>query len=416
MPTPRCQSFIASSGSTGVLALLTLSLLSQQAAADFFYPDFEEVAGLRFNGAAAITDCSDATNYNYTTLDDANDANPDTETRRVYEEGTDTATVSTIVTADTQQEVANVSRYKAVFPHRSSASPAIRVPCPKRLRLTPSRPSRAGSVMRLEPVPILNGFEVGFAFQVTDHSLACTQVRDRAFSLRTYQSCAVNGGDGLAFVLHNDANMSAALGAPASGMGYAGLRNALAVELDSWYNAEPGVDDLIFDHVAVQVSPPGPLADASGAASGSVGGAGRDRDPVVTEGVVSRVGPMRRAALADGRVHRVKVAYWPFLKFDLLPRFTASSSLTPFLVDDGEQWRIGTLAVWVDDLSPAAPLLAMPINLNSVLQLPTGQAFIGFTAATGRAWQKHDILDWYWCELPDCPQMQGDRVTYTSAA
>lgn len=25
------------------------------------------------------------------------------------------------------------------------------------------------------------------------------------------------------------------------------------------------------------------------------------------------------------------------------------------------------------------------------------QAFVGFTAGTGRSWAKHDILAWYWC-------------------
>ena len=25
------------------------------------------------------------------------------------------------------------------------------------------------------------------------------------------------------------------------------------------------------------------------------------------------------------------------------------------------------------------------------------QAYVGFTAATGRSWAKHDVLSWYWC-------------------
>jgi hypothetical protein len=371
-------------------------------AADFFYRDFGELAGLRFNGAAAVSDCSDGTNYNYTSVDDANDQNADNEQALIYHERTDTASIDTVVTADTKQEISNVSKYHAVFPHRSGAQPAVRVPCPQRLRLTPSRPSRAGSVMRVEPSPLLNGFETGFTFQITDHSLACTQVRDRQFSLRSHQSCAVNGGDGFSFVLHNDANASRALGAAASGLGYAGLRNALVVEFDTWYNAEPGVDDLLFDHVSVQASPPAPTA-AGGGAGGEARGA---YDSVVTEAADTRLGSVRRTALGDGLLHRVRIAYHRHIRYDLLAAFTASPNLLPLLTDDGEQWRLGTLTVYVDDMS--VPLLAMPLNFNTALQLPDGQAFVGFTAATGRSWQKHDILDWYWCDMPACPQLRGD--------
>jgi hypothetical protein len=51
--------------------------------------------------------------------------------------------------------------------------------------------------------------------------------------------------------------------------------------------------------------------------------------------------------------------------------------------------------VFLDDLD--APVLAVPLQLDSVLQLQAthGRAWVGFTAATGgRVWQAHDILAW----------------------
>jgi hypothetical protein len=35
---------------------------------------------------------------------------------------------------------------------------------------------------------------------------------------------------------------------------------------------------------------------------------------------------------------------------------------------------------------------------------PGGGMYAGFTASTGRAWAKHDILSWYWCHINNCQQ------------
>ena len=82
---------------------------------------------------------------------------------------------------------------------------------PVRVRLTPSRPSRAGSVWYHTPLPVNKGFQTLFTFQVSDHSKECSKHKDPTFSLNMYESCAVHGGDGFAFVIHRDTNETAAL-------------------------------------------------------------------------------------------------------------------------------------------------------------------------------------------------------------
>ena len=57
--------------------------------------------------------------------------------------------------------------------------------------------------------------------QVSDHSRECSVHRDPAFSTAMYESCAVHGGDGFAFVLHGDPNGTHALGADGRGLGFA---------------------------------------------------------------------------------------------------------------------------------------------------------------------------------------------------
>eukprot|EP00981_Chlorochromonas_danica_P003905 scaffold742_cov186-Ochromonas_danica.AAC.10 len=34
--------------------------------------------------------------------------------------------------------------------------------------------------------------------------------------------------------------------------------------------------------------------------------------------------------------------------------------------------------------------------------LPTDRAYVGFTASTGRFYEKHDLLSWEWCDQPPC--------------
>ena len=67
--------------------------------------------------------------------------------------------------------------------------------------------------------------------------------------------------------------------------------------------------------------------------------------------------------------------YWPFINYDVFPYFTASTQLEQFIIDNDEGRRVGTLAVYVDDLSK--PVMAIPINLSIVLELREGTAFAG---------------------------------------
>jgi hypothetical protein len=79
----------------------------------------------------------------------------------------------------------------------------------------------------------------------------------------------------------------------------------------------------------------------------------------------------------------VRIVYLPYVETAWLPAFTGSAGLLPLLRDDGELRRLGTLGVFIDanasgggNASGSVPLLAVPLNLNSVLDLPENQAFM----------------------------------------
>jgi hypothetical protein len=54
-------------------------------------------------------------------------------------------------------------------------------------------------------------------------------------------------------------------------------------------------------------------------------------------------------------------------------------------------------------------MLCVQINLSALLDMsvePGSGLYAGFTAATGRAWAKHDVLSWYWCHENSCEEDQ----------
>lgn len=242
--------------------------------------------------------------------------------------------------------------------------------------------------MRGQPELTTSGFHTSFTFQVSGHSTRCTQVKDRSFTAAEYQTCAITAGDGFAFVVHADERGAAAVGAGAAELGYGGLANTLAVEFDTWYNAEPAAGDVPVDHISVHVAPRG----------------GR-----ITAASTARISPVVPANISDGLIHTARISYFPYIKYDLVQHFVATDELLPLLLDGGDGRRMGTLAVWLDDT--VEPVLAMPLTLSMALALPDDRAYVGFTAATGDSWAKHDLLDWYWCTAPasNCTVLWGDR-------
>ena len=92
----------------------------------------------------------------------------------------------------------------------------------------------------------------------------------------------------------------------------------------------------------------------------------------------------------------MKIRYVPYIDYSLVEFFSGVDHLSTFLKDNEENRRVGTFAVYVDDMD--VPILAFPINLSYVLDLGEGTVWAGFTSSTGRKWQKHDVISWYFCE------------------
>lgn len=161
------------------------------------------------------------------------------------------------------------------------------------------------------------------------------------------------GTDGLAFVVQNTG--TAQLGGGGCELGYDGILNGVAVELDTWQNlACFGVvtNDPVLTHVSVHTSGTGALSIREATSLGST---------------------TSLPTLSDGLVHTARVQYAP-----------------------------GTLNVYVDDLFN--PVLSVAIDLDATLSLTSGMAYVGFTAATsGGSGQAHEVLSWSFTENSSPP-------------
>ncbi|GLE03965.1 hypothetical protein PINS_up012876 [Pythium insidiosum] len=381
------------------LAIALLLSIAAAAHGQFVYYDFNATTGLVLNGDAATSSCARVPRNEYsdrTGVDDVREASLESVFHQRLEQ-TATETTETENPATSPR----IAVESAVTGHRDAFVQSETARCAVRLRLTASQPRQLSSVWYAEELPVLQGFETRFTFQISDQSRRCLDVVDENFAVRHYRSCFVHGGDGFAFVLHSHANKTATIGPsdaptarlgrrPKSQMGFEGIANSLAIEFDTWFNGEH--PDTFYDHVAIYSR-------------------GVDANDLLSS---ARLSTTALHELADGRIHAVKIRYYNELRYEYAPFFSAAASnLAPFLKDVSEGRRVGTLLVFLDDgIDRDEPTLAIPINLAATLRLAGDQAFVGFTASTGSAWQKHDILGWYYCTQPPCLDQYGTERTF----
>jgi hypothetical protein len=198
-------------------------------------------------------------------------------------------------------------------------------------RLTPSFRYQRGAVWLADRQSVAGGFQTTFQFRISNPG-GLVQ-----WSPTGYQQ----GGDGFAFVIQNYA--APVVGPFAGYLGYHGIPRSVAVEFDTWWNAEPGFYDPNGNHISIHTR----------------GAGGNSASELASIGRTTAI-----PFLKDGATHTVRVDYQP-----------------------------GFLRVFVDDLF--TPALTVPnVDLSSLLNMTDGRAWVGFTAGTGSAYQTHDVLSW----------------------
>jgi hypothetical protein len=222
------------------------------------------------------------------------------------------------------------------------------------LRLTPNQSDWVGSSWYSVQQPVSGPFSTTFTFQLTGaNGLLCGDV-----------PCP---GDGIAFVIQNSPVGTAALGPEACGIGFGwsnfclpltgpqtGIPNSLAIEFNTYLN--PGVDPSDSD-VTIQ--------NCSGTGANSV-------DPACRIAVNDLTQLNPPINMWDGNVHSATITY-----------SGPATTLLDVIVDN-------------IDLFPATPSNPSGGVLFDIttIGLNSGNAWVGFTAATGGADDNQDILSW----------------------
>lgn len=153
------------------------------------------------------------------------------------------------------------------------------------------------------------------------------------------------GGDGFAFVIQNES--ATAMGDIGGGMGYMGITNSVAVEFDTWYNSE--YNDPNENHISIHTNGTGENSAHHDYSLGS--------NATIFN-------------MSDGVDHTIRIAY--------------SSN---------------TMDIYYDNLT--TPFFSVIIDIEALLDLDAGCAWVGFTAAGYNAWENHDINSWYFTEDED---------------
>src|SRR5579864_3601755 len=230
------------------------------------------------------------------------------------------------------------------------------------LRLTPASQGPVGTAWFNTQQYVAKGFSTEFTFQISN----------------TGNNIYPFPADGLAFVIQNQGTN--ATGPGGGGIGYGsidgsgtGITNSLAVEFDTYLNTY----DPNANHVSIQSCGTMPnSADETGCHLG---------------GNTSLTFNDQTITLADGNPHTVRIDY------------------TPAAPGCGEVC-INTLQVTLDGNALFGGAgLSVP-ELNSSLGLNNGNAWVGFTAATGALVENNDILSWSFTPAPGQPQSQTQTL------
>lgn len=230
-------------------------------------------------------------------------------------------------------------------------------PRDSKIRVAPAGNYNKGAIWRDREVPVKNGFETNWTFSVSSPLLGKFPDKSEA------------GADGFAFVIHNSKNQLNAIGASGGGIGYAGIDNCLAIELDLFSNDEFQLQtqyDPNGNHIAVMKCSPTTTINALHTAE--------------TQVAVSTDIPTIKS---NGTLYYAKIKY------------------------DG---AAKDLKIWITD----APVFNEPnihltdFDLSKYVSLINGaKAYVGITSATGDASQNHDIFNWQFCPTVYDAPMNG---------
>ncbi len=200
----------------------------------------------------------------------------------------------------------------------------------------------SGSSLRLTPAL---GNQAGSAFWSQKIFLPSNRSFSAYFSFKI-SSSGGGGADGIVFVIQPQSNTA---GSSGGGLGFEGINNSFGVEFDTYLNSAP-TSDINANHIGIDGSSPNGKGNVTSLAS-------RDVSTINSSWV-----------LDDSAEYHAWIDY------------------------NGTNKSVEVRLNRYNNTRPAVSHLNYTINLGDVF--PT-DVYIGFSAATGGAWNNHDITSFY---------------------
>ena len=204
-----------------------------------------------------------------------------------------------------------------------------------------------GSVWRSQDIPVSAGFTSTWEFSIDSSDGG------------KYPDASEPGADGITFLIQNATNTTNAIGSYGSGIGYEGIDNALAVEIDLFTNDSYQNDDKLDpngNHLAIMGTTP-------------------------------------KTTLKS--LHSPKYQIWSTTSIPVI-----KSNGTKYYAKVEYDATKKTFDAWVNETSTfGEPNIHLSnFNIKSYLSLINGtNAYVGFTSSTGSAFQNHKLHNWYFC-------------------
>lgn len=250
--------------------------------------------------------------------------------------------------------------------------------------MTSQQPSQAASMWFSTPQKVAEGFNAWFQFKITPMPAHWT-ADGIAFVIQNAQG---GGTDPTGFCSETGSGPTV-VGDLGGCIGYGGIDNSLALELDTYDNAyfgDPGADGpSTYDdnHIALQDCGAGQpnSPDHTDCLVTLAATATTPAIPTLISNPLSGTGNV--VTLADGNVHDVVVVYNGPLD---TPANTISVYIDPVYNPGTHTPVIGS-----------TPIFTGPFNISQAVNLSgslNDSAYVGFTGATGGNWETNEIMAW----------------------
>ncbi|MGQ9819008.1 MAG: lectin-like domain-containing protein [Candidatus Kapaibacteriales bacterium] len=228
----------------------------------------------------------------------------------------------------------------------------------KYVQITPPSVNKTGAIWHTRLVPVVSGFKCEFSFRMKNGSNnRCNDI-------------SIPGGDGLAFVVQSF--MPFAIGNYGGGIGYDGIPYSLAFEFDTFSNDSTQIENF-FDpngnHIAIQSN-----------------GSKENSSKHIGSTLIALNPNLPLTFVPDGTIYYGKITYNSKNKELVVYIDTSNTFVEPVLV-------------------------VKNFVLNQYIPLERGyRAYVGFTSATGCAYETHELLSWYFCPTPPDPHLDVSSI------